>query len=192
MRAYARITVLALTLGVGTGAALADPGAAPSQASQPAKWVSRNVDFTYQGFTSQYSCDGLRSSVVTILRAFGARRKDLQVQITPCAAIGNSEISFSPGVRGTISVLVPATAAEVSSGDPRIVQAHWKTVDLMHSRKLDNEHGGQCELLEQSKRGLLPMFTTRNLDFTSNCIPHQTFSGGMTFKVDVLQADPKA
>ena len=89
-------------------------------------------------------------------------------------------------------MLVPATAAEIASGDPGIVQAHWRRVDLMQNRKLDSAHGGQCELLEQSKRSLLPLFTTRNLDFTSNCIPHQTFSGGMTFKVDVLQADPKA
>jgi hypothetical protein len=189
MHPYARTAGLALTLAVGAGVALADNPAAPSQ---PAKWVSRDVDFTYQGFTSQYSCEGLRSSVVTILRAFGARKKDLQVQITPCAAVGNSEISFSPGVRGTISVLVPATAEEVSRRDPDIVPAHWQTLDLMRSRKLDDARGGHCELLEQSKRGLLPLFTTRNLDFTSNCIPHQTFIGGMTFKVDVLQADPKA
>jgi hypothetical protein len=189
MHPYARTTFLALTLAVVAGVAAADN---PGSPSQPAKWVSRDVDFTYQGFTSQYSCEGLRSDVVTILRAFGARKKDLQVQITPCAALGNSEISFSPGVRGTISVLVPATAAEVSRGDPGIVAAHWKTVDLMRNRKLDSDHGGQCELLEQSKRSLLPMFTTRNLDFTSNCVPHQTFIGGMTFKVDVLQPDPKA
>ena len=185
----ARNTVLALTLAVAAGAALADN---PAPQSQPAKWVSRDVNFTYQGFTSQYSCEGLRGNVETILRAFGARKKDMQVQITPCAAIGTSEISFSPGVRGTISVLVPATAEEVSRGDPDVVQAHWKRVDLMQNRRLDNEHGGQCELLEQSKRGLLPLFTTRNLNYTSNCIPHETFIGGMTFKVEVLQADPKA
>jgi hypothetical protein len=189
MQPYARTMVLALMLAMGAGVAAADTS---GSTSQPAKWVSRDLDFTYQGFTTQYSCEGLRSDVVTILRAFGARKKDLQVKITPCAAVGNSEISFSPGVRGTLWVLVPATAAEVSRGDPDIVQAHWKRVDLIRNRKLDNDHGGQCELLEQSKRSLLPLFTTRNLDFTSNCIPHQTFSGGMTFKVDVLQADPKA
>ena len=189
MHPYARAPVLALALAVGAGAALADT---PTSPAQPAKWVSRNVDFTYQGFTTQYTCEGLRSSVVTILRALGARQKDLQVNITPCAALGDSEISFSPGVHGTISVLVPATQEEVSRSDPGIVPAHWQRVDLMRDRKLDNDHGGQCELLEQSKRGLLPLFTTRNLDYTSNCIPHETFRGGMSFKVDVLQPDPTA
>jgi hypothetical protein len=189
MYPYARTMVLALTFAVAGGTALADT---PASNSQPAKWVSRNVDFTYQGFTTQYTCEGLRGNVETILRALGARKKDLKVNITPCAALGNSELSFSPGVRGTISVLVPATAEDVSRGDPDVVPAHWKSVDLMRNRRLDNDHGGQCELLEQSKRGLLPLFTTRNLDFSSNCVPHQTFIGGMTFKVDVLQPDPKA
>ena len=190
MRGHARITILALTLLTSAGiAAAADT---PASDAQPAKWVSRNVDFTYQGFTSQYTCGGLQDGVVTILRALGARKQDMKVDITPCAAIGTSEISFSPGVRGTISVLVPATSEEVSRGDPDIVHAHWKSVNLVRLRNLDNDRGGACELLEQSKRYLLPMFSTRNLDFTSNCIPHQTYSGGMTFKVDVLRADPKA
>lgn len=192
MYPYVRTAVMALALTVGAVGAVGARAANAASSSQPAKWVSRDVDFIYQGFTSQYSCEGLRSNIVTILRAFGARKQDLQVQITPCAAVGNSEISFSPGVRGTLSVLVPASAEEVSRGDPDIVQAHWKTVDLMRNRKLDNGRGGQCELLEQSRRALLPLFTTRNLDFTSNCLPHQTFRGGMTFKVDVLQADPSA
>ena len=191
MHPSARTTVLALMFAVASGAVLAVTPASTSQ-PQPAKWVSRTVDFTYQGFTTQYTCDGLQEYVETILQAFGARKKDLQVNIRPCAALGNSDFSFSPGVRGTISVLVPATADEVSRGDPGIVQAHWKSVDLMRNRKLDNDHGGQCELLEQSKRGLLPLFTTRNLDFTANCVPHETYRGGMTFKVDVLQPDPKA
>ena len=45
---------------------------------------------------------------------------------------------------------------------------------------------------QPAKRGLLPLFTTRNLDHSSNCVPHQTTVGGMTFKVDVLRADRKA
>lgn len=179
---------LAIALAVSTATALA---ADPASGTQPAKWVSRDLNYTYQGFTTQYTCDGLRSSVVTLLRALGARRSDLDVQITPCAALGNGELSFSPGVRGTLSVLVPATPEEVSRGDPGIVAAHWATVDLMHNRDLVGRQNGQCELLEQSRRLLLPLFTTRNLHFSSNCVPHDTFVGGMTFKVDVLQADPQ-
>jgi hypothetical protein len=187
-RGLARAAALGICLAASAGTAFA---ADPAAAAQPAKWVTRDLDYTYQGFTTQYTCDGLRSSVVTILRALGARRTDLKVRITPCAALGSSDLSFSPGVRGTLSVLVPATAEEVSRGDPDIVAAHWRTVDLMRDRDLVTRQNGQCELLEQSRRLLVPLFTTRNVQFSSNCVPHETFAGGMTFKVDVLQVDPQ-
>ncbi len=181
---------LVLTLMVATGAAAASLASAADQ-PQPAKWVSRDVNYTYQGFTSQYSCDGLQHNVVTILHALGARKSDLKIQITPCTAPGVSQISFSPGVRGTISVLVPATADEVSRGDPDIVPAHWQTTNVLQAKNLDTRRGSQCELLEQSKRLLLPLFSTRNLDFSSDCLPNQTAIGDITFKVDVLQPDAK-
>jgi hypothetical protein len=185
---FARHTVLALTLALAAGAAWADD-AAP--ALQTAKWVSRDLNFTFIGFTSTYSCDGLQTEVEEILETLGARKQDIKVRITPCVGLGTSEISVAPGVRGTISVLVPASAEDAARGGPDVVPAHWQPVNVMKNEKLLRDRGGQCELLEQSKRGLLPLFTTRNLDYSSNCLPHQTFSVGMTFKVDVLLPDPK-
>jgi hypothetical protein len=184
----ARNLVLALMFASGASAI---SFASAADQPQPAKWVSRDVNYTYQGFTSQYSCDALRRNVVTILRALGARKNDLKIQITPCAAVGTSQISFSPGVRGTISVLVPATADEVSRGDPHIVPAHWKLTDVVRAKNLDTKRGSQCELLEQSKRYLLPLFSTRNLDFSSDCVPNQIAVGSIIFKAEVLQPDSK-
>ncbi|HTY92920.1 MAG TPA: hypothetical protein VMC02_03475 [Steroidobacteraceae bacterium] len=188
MQQRALTVSLGMVLAVLAGAAAAAP---TEGAAQPAKWISREVNFTYQGFTTQYSCGGLRDNVVTILEALGARGKDLKIAITPCVARGNGEISLSPGVAGSISVLVPATPEEVKRGDPDIVAAHWHAVDLMQQRNLDTRRGANCELLEQSRKFLLPLFTTRNLDFMSDCMPHQTFAGGMTFRLEVLQADTK-
>lgn len=187
MKHPARNLVLALVIAIGTSAAAV--ASAPDQ-PQPAKWVSRDVNFTFMGLTAHYTCDGLRENVVTILHALGAGKQDFKVETTPCVAGGTDLISRAPGVRGHISVLVPATADEISRGDPAVVPAHWHNVDLMHARDLNAQRGQQCELLEQSKGALLPMFTTRNLEFASDCVPHQTL-GGMTFKVDVLQADSK-
>ncbi len=163
----------------------------PGEAAQPAKWVSRDVNFTYQGFTTTYSCDGLRDNAVIILTALGARKQDLNVRETPCASRGASDLSFAPGIRGTFFVLVPATSEEIAKSDPGIVPAHWTSVDLVRKMNSDTRLGGNCELLEQAKRHLLPLFTSRNLNFSSNCVPHQVLMGG-TFKVDVLQVDQKA
>ncbi len=47
-----------------------------------------------------------------------------------------------------------------------------------------------CELLEQLKDKALPLFTNRNLEFRSTCVPHQSLPGEITFNVDVLKPAP--
>jgi hypothetical protein len=186
MRRAIQILTFAVALS-GSASVLAD---IPVEATQPAKWVNRDVNFTYQGFTTTYSCDGLLDNAVIILTALGARKQDLNVKETPCASRGASDLSFAPGIRGTIFVLVPATAEEIAANDPGIVPAHWTSVDLVRKMNSDTRLGGNCELLEQAKRHLLPLFTRRNLNYSSNCVPHEVLMGG-TFKVDVLQMDQK-
>jgi hypothetical protein len=185
MHRGARNLVLAVTLTMNGPLAFA-VDAAPSQ---PAKWVSHDVNFTYQGFTTHYSCDGLRDNAKAILRALGARQPIDAVRSTPCSAFSVSPISHSPGIQGNIDVLVPATAAEISRRDPSLVPAHWKRVNLMQTTGLDTRRGAQCELLEQAKRDLLPLFATRNLVFSAACVAHATAVSTTTFTVDVLEVD---
>jgi hypothetical protein len=161
------------------------------QSSQPAKWVNRDVNFTYQGFTTHYSCDGLRDSAKAILRALGANWPKNGVRSTPCSGFSVSQISHWPGIEGHVAVLVPATSEEISRRDPGLVSAHWKTVNLMQRKDLDTRRGANCELLEQAKRDLLPLFATRNLEFSAICVAHATAVTSTVFTVDVLEVDPK-
>ncbi len=69
--------------------------------------VERKLDYTYMGFTSKYSCDGLRDSVREVLLALGARKKDLKIQSGGC--INSEGVEPFPGVAATFSVLVPVT-----------------------------------------------------------------------------------
>ena len=77
--------------------------------------------------------------------------------------------------------------------DPKqpLVAAHWKPVNL----KLDDfdtvSSSGNCELLDQIRTKILPLFATRDLDYQSNCIPHQASITGGSLKVTVPFADPK-
>jgi len=48
---------------------------------------------------------------------------------------------------------------------------------------------GDCELIEQVKTRVLPLFTTRNVDYHSSCIPNQLQVGGTVLKAEVLIAD---
>jgi hypothetical protein len=161
-----------------------------SVAPPAAQWVERKLDYTYMGFTTHYTCDGLRDNVRDVLLALGARRKDLKIQSRGCAH-NNAPEPF-PGVLATFSVLVPLTPDDIgkvgaTTGHP----TQWRTVDVVRLRTFRSDRG-QCELLEQLKQKALPLFTTRNLVFSSSCVPHQVTLGDIQFTVDVLIPAPAA
>ncbi|HVW68203.1 MAG TPA: hypothetical protein VHB68_04475 [Steroidobacteraceae bacterium] len=178
--------VLTALLGGPAWADDAAPAAAPVEA-QAAVWVPKEVQFTYMGFTTHYSCDGLRDSVRDILLQLGARKSDLKVYEQPCSGDPNRPNPF-PGVRIKMSVLQPAPAA--ASADTKTVPAHWKTVKLPATPNSLNA-AGQCELIEQINQKIVPLFTTRNVDFRTTCVPHQLTPGGTTLTAEVLVTDQK-
>jgi hypothetical protein len=150
--------------------------------------VERKFNYTYMGFTSKYSCDGLRDNVREVLLALGARKADLKVRSMGCSKLVGPE-PF-PGVSAQFWVLAPVTADDVGrAGNSAAQPTQWQTVDLGRMRQFAFDQG-QCELLEQLKKKALPLFTTRNLNFRSSCVPHQVSPGDIQFIVDVLRAAP--
>jgi hypothetical protein len=164
------------------------PALAAAQDVVTAVWVPKEVQFIYQGFTTRFSCDGLRDQVRTMLERLGA--KDLKVLEVPCSSSPGVPSPF-PGVRVKMQVLVPASSAAASkdkeAGPP--VQAHWKKVVLMPQNASYDEQG-KCELIEQFKETFLPLFTTRNVNYRSTCIPHQ-LTLGTHLSAEVLMPMPK-
>ena len=77
-----------------------------------------------------------------------------------------------------MKVLVPVSSADASKEKDAgpAVQAQWKAVDLMAENASYDEQGN-CELIEQFKRTFLPLFTTRNIKYSSTCVPHQITLG---------------
>jgi hypothetical protein len=149
-------------------AAAADPPAVSGDAASGV-WTPKELYFQYQGFTTHYSCDGLTDKIKHVVRELGARG-DFQVHPSGCSSPDGRPDPF-PGVTIKMSVLQPAPDGAAGS-----VPAHWQRVDL----KLDKDpvwEAGDCELLEQVKQKLLPLFATRNVDFASNCVPHQLYLG---------------
>jgi len=183
---FARTAAAAALLGLATlvsGSALADtPGQA---AGTMAVWTPKTLRFTYMGFTARYSCDGLRDKIRSTLVKFGARA-DLNVRSTACAG-GFGRPSPFPGVTVSLNVLVPADAKSAPAKTPT-VPAHWQLVDLGALRD-PLDVAGDCELIEQIKQRILPLFTTRNIDYRSTCIPNQLQIGGTQLKAEFLVAD---
>ena len=145
--------------------------AAPRGTAADAVWASRQVTFLYQGFTTQYSCYGLRDKIREMLSKLGARR--LVVRTYGCTRLIGVE-PF-PGVRVTMQVLVPPSSQHAENA-ASAVPAHWRTVVLMADNAGPQEQGN-CELIEQFKETFLPLFTTRHIRYQSTCIPHQLTLG---------------
>ena len=165
----------------------AAPGAPPENAPPPtwAVWTPKELRFVYMGFTSHYSCDGLRDKMRAILLQLGAR-SDLTVQEAPCSGLAGSPTEF-PGVTVKMNVLTPWNAAN-SNAAATPVPAHWKVVEISTEHDPLRE-AGDCELIEQVKSRALPLFSARNVEYRSTCVPHQLQIGGTQLKPEVLVAD---
>jgi hypothetical protein len=150
--------------------------------TQPAVWVQKEVQFTYMGFTTHYTCDGLRDAVRAMVLQLGARKDDLKVYEEPCSRPDRPD-PF-PGVKIKMSVLQPAPATAPSAAGTPLVEAYWAPIKLPY-RANSLDASGQCELLEQFKHAVLPLFTTRNVDFKTLCIPHQ-LELGTSLQAEVL------
>jgi len=179
----ARRTALAAMMALPVWAAAAQTAAAPAD-SQSAVWKPKELTFVFMGFTAHYSCDGLRDKIRHVLGELGAR-SDFKVDYYGCSSPFGSPDPF-PGVRIKMQVLEPAGASDQST---EVVGAHWQRVDL-HLDKDPVWEASDCELLEQIKQKILPLFATRQVDFASNCVPHQAYLG-TRLAAELLFPDPK-
>ncbi len=161
--------------------------AADAASAQPAQWVQKQIHFVYMGFTAHYSCDGLRDDVRTILLELGARKEGLDVHEFGCTQFEGAP-ETNPGVMGTFYVLQPVAQGESEGPSGTVVPAHWQTVNVRLSSSARLE-AGQCELIEQVKQRILPLFNTRNVQYQSNCVPHQFTIPGAVLKAEVLKPD---
>ena len=156
--------------------------AVPGAAIIPATWTPKELQFTYQTrFTTKYSCDGLRDRMRKVLIDLGAR-DDLQVQILGCV----QGPDLLPGVRVKMNVLEPAREWAIG----RTVPAHWKHVDLLADRDAVSA-AADCELIQQIKQQVLPLFATRNLDYSARCEKNHLVTGGTRLTADVLVRDQR-
>jgi hypothetical protein len=173
--------VALLTVAVAACApAWADVPASAGADSATAAWTPRELTFVYKGFTTKYNCDSLRGKVKDILLKLGAR-SDIQVRPYGCTRTASPDPL--PGVTIKMNVLQPAQSGET-------VPAHWTTVNLVTQDPTDA--AGECELIDQVRRDVLPLFATRNLQFATTCVPRQLNIGMTRLKADVLVADPRA
>jgi len=100
--------------------------AAPvAKAAEPAAWKDHDLVLDYFGFTTRYSCDGLRDRVRTVLLQLGAR-PDLSISTSGCLHPGGG-VELFPSVQVHFASLqptiAPASGAPVVAGPASGAQA---------------------------------------------------------------------
>ena len=157
--------------------------------TQQASWQSHTYQFHYMGFTATYSCDGLADKLQLLLRLTGARP---DAKVMPSCARGYGVPDNLAEAQVVFSTLQMANAAgaDSSASAANSVQGAWRHVELAPQRPFQLQ-AGDCELIEQFRDTLLPMFVTRNLTSQISCVPHQQ-SGSFSLSFDVFAPPPKA
>lgn len=145
--------------------AFADGAPAPAD---PGVWQKHVYTFQFMGFTTTYSCDGLADKVKVLLLAAGAR-SDSKSRSGVCSRGWGVPDKFAQA-NLTFYTLMPTAGDSSADGTP--VNGTWRAVRFA-ARSPRELSTGDCELIEQFRSLLLPMFATRNIDSRTTCVPHQ-------------------
>jgi hypothetical protein len=175
--------------------ALAPAATATATEPLPAVWQKHEYSFTFMGFTAVYSCDGLADDLKRLLIAAGARA-DAKAVPKACeggfgrpAKLAGAYLTFF-----TLAAPGPATRDESGGAPPAESLGVWRSVEFVtHSPSGTgplNLALGSCELVEQFRKELLPMFTTRGVLDKTVCVPHQLSGSGIDLRFEALAPLP--
>jgi hypothetical protein len=155
-----------------------------------AVWRERHIAFVYRGRTARYSCDGLRDKVRAILLDLGARR-DLKVVALGCGAERVGLDAMQPGLDLVFAspALSDNPGKSAHAGDLAPVTAHFEEFTLTRDA-FRNLGVGDCELVEEVARQVLPKLATRQVQQDVTCVPNQLSGNRFRVHGEVLKALP--
>ncbi len=167
--------------------------ATPTSPSTPlsAVWKERHIDFVYLGRTARYTCDGLSDKVRAMLLDLGARR-DLRVAAIGCANDGHQPLeSMQPSLDVVFSApaLPDSMAMPAHAGDLAATEAHFEVFTIT-SDAFRNMGVGDCELVEEFARQILPKLATRSVKQDIACVPNQLNGSRFLVHGEVLKVAP--
>jgi hypothetical protein len=162
--------------------ATALPAAADTGQPVNAVWKEQHVQLTYFGRTSRYSCEGLRDKLRALLAALGARR-DMKLVALGCADFGAHLFAARSVPSVSIVFSSPAlpdpAAKPLRAGDPAAVEARFEPFTIT-SDAFRNMGVGDCELVDEFARQILPKLAVREVREDLTCIPNEV-SGSRYF-----------
>jgi hypothetical protein len=194
------------------GAQAAQDAAGTADATAPvmAVWVEQKIDFTYVGFTSHYSCDGLKNKVSSILKEIGAR-PGFKVNARGCMNPRHGA-EWTPMLNMVVAMpreATPEILAQVANDTARrelAAKAGGKTAPAAEPaaefparlRRIDFRDSpsglvqpGDCELIEQLRDKVFVPLGAKVVESHMNCMPHKINIGIVNLSIDVLEPLPR-
>lgn len=199
---------LALVFSLPAAAATEPAADATATSADPVQaiWKHQEISFYYQSFTTFYSCTGLEGKLERIMRELGVHAK-VRVRSADCP----SSVARMPRVVMRVVGPVEATPDALAERDKNksvreLVErvkgksdhpldsleqfpAQWRRVSLTRGR-LDLQPG-DCELIEELKKKVLPKLAVRIVNDDMQCTPNQLTLGQPRLEVDALVELPK-
>lgn len=175
---------MALRAGIALCALLASTTALaeePHPTEQAAMWTRHEVDLQYMGFTTRYTCSGLKSKVRLLLRHMGVR-DDVKILERGCE-FGFQKVADFPRLKITFYAPTVPQPGDKDLGEP--VLGVWKPVTIKRNSPRGLEMG-DCELVEIFRDRVIPKFVTRSEEGGVNCIPHQLVGNRIDLRFEVL------
>lgn len=170
--------------------------ALPLQAAEPvvsgpvqAVWKEQRLDFSYMGRTARYSCQGLRDKMRSLLLDLGARR-DLQVSLYACdesAPLRRGYLGPKLSIVFSSPALPDPAAKPARPGDLLAVDARYEPFTLT-SDAFKNYGVGDCELVEEFAREILPRLSARVEKQDITCVPYQATGSRFYVHGEILRA----
>ena len=175
-------------------------------------WRHQEIEFYFQSFTTFYSCTGLEGKVERVMRALGVHAK-VRVRSADCQS---PVLSMTRGImpRVIMKVASPVEATPEAyaerdknksvreltervkggkSTDPvdslEEFPAQWRKVSLTRGRLALEP--GDCELIEELQRKVLPKLAVRITDDDLQCSPNQLTMGQPRLQVEALIEVPR-
>ena len=148
---------------------------------EAAAWTKHEVDFQYMGFTTRYTCGGLKSKVKLLLKHMGVR-EDIKIIERGCE-FGYQNVADFPRLKITFYAPTIPKQGDRDVGDP--VLGVWKPVVIKRNSPKGLEMG-DCELVEIFRDRVMPKFLTRSVEGDINCIPHQLVGNRIDLRFEVL------
>ena len=176
------VLLVSVVLGLVTAASAADAPLKPADIVW-GSWQHHKMTVNYFGITSAYSCDALEDRVREILLFLGAR-KDAKVSAAGCPR-GQEVPSHNAWIETDFDTLIPADSASAAGA----VRAYWTP------REINPRHpyymgGGDCELIEQMKDLISKNFSLRDVQYSTDCVPHEITLDGFDVKGQALVLAP--